>query len=171
MRRRFLSALAAVALLGLGFGQGAQAQDCGRDRVDIRGDWGTARFRVEIADDPAEQARGLMFRETLAASAGMLFVYPAPVAPAFWMKNTLIPLDMIFIRPDGIIGHVHPRAVPGDLTGIRGGDGILAVLEIRGGMAEALGIGPGDEVRHPAFEPAGAAWSCDPAAGATGEGQ
>jgi len=162
--------LVALALIGLGVALGgglarpAAADDCTAERVDIRGPWGTARFGVEIADDPAEQSRGLMFRESLAASAGMLFVYPRPGSPMFWMKNTLIPLDMVFIRPDGTVAHVHPRAVPGDLTGIRGGNGILAVLEIRGGMAEALGITAGDAVRHPAFDGDGAAWSCDPAA-------
>jgi len=150
-----------LAFVGVLAGQAAFAGDCAPDRVDIRGEWGTARFVVEIADDPGEQARGLMFRESLAASAGMLFIYPQPGAPVFWMKNTLIPLDMLFIRPDGTVAHVHPEAVPGDLTGIRGGDGILAVLEIRGGMAQALGVGAGDQIRHPAFEPTGAVWSCD----------
>jgi uncharacterized membrane protein (UPF0127 family) len=164
MRGGAWTLLAALALLVFGLGGPAAAQECAVDRVDIRGDWGTARFGVEIADDPAEQARGLMFRESLAASAGMLFVYPRPGNPSFWMKNTLIPLDMLFIRPDGTVAHVHSRAVPGDITGIRGGDGILAVLEIRGGMAEALGIGPGDAVRHPAFDGEAAAWACEPVA-------
>jgi len=148
-----------LALLGLT--QGAVAQDCAPDRLDIRGDWGTARFGIEIADDPAEQARGLMFRESLAASAAMLFVYPRAGSPSFWMKNTLIPLDMLFIRPDGTVAYVHDRAVPGDLTPINGGTGVLAVLEIKGGLAEALGIEAGDAVRHPVFDGDGAAWACD----------
>ena len=75
------------------------------------------------------------------------------------MKNTLIPLDMIFVGPDGVIDTVHSNAVPGDLTPIRGGDDILAVLEIKGGLATAIGIAPGDEMRHPAFGDA-AEWSC-----------
>ncbi len=156
-------ALAGIALSLSGMAQAGGAQDCAPDRLDIRGDWGTARFGIEIADDPSEQARGLMFRESLAASAGMLFVYPRPGRPSFWMKNTLIPLDMLFLRPDGTVAHVHANAIPGDLRGIQGGDGILAVLEIRGGLAAALGIGVGDQVRHPAFEAGGAAWSCAPA--------
>ncbi len=101
-------------------------------------------------------------------------VYPRAGSPSFWMKNTLIPLDMLFIRPDGTVAHVHDRAVPGDLSPINGGGGILAVLEIRGGLAEALGIEPGDAVRHPAFDGADAAWSCEiatpEAAGDTGAG-
>ncbi|MCB1357023.1 MAG: DUF192 domain-containing protein [Maritimibacter sp.] len=160
-------AAAALLLAGPGTAQGAWAQACDDARLDIRGDWGTARFGIEIADEPAEQARGLMFRESLAASAGMLFVYPRAGSPTFWMKNTLIPLDMVFIRADGTVAYVHERAVPGDLTGINGGTGILAVLEIRGGLAEALGIEPGDAVRHPVFDGTEAAWACDTAADGT----
>lgn len=165
-----LRAAAGVALgLGLALAWPATAQDCADDRLDIRGPWGTARFGVEIADDPAEQSQGLMFREKLAASAGMLFVYPRPGAPVFWMKNTLIPLDMLFIGPDGTVAHIHPDAVPGDLTPIPGGDNILAVLEIRGGLAAAMGIRPGDVVRHPAFDGDGAAWACDAGLGGSSE--
>jgi hypothetical protein len=75
------------------------------------------------------------------------------------MKNTLIPLDMIFVGPDGVVDTVHANAVPGDLTPIRGGDDILAVLEIRGGLAGAIGIEAGAEMRHPAFGDE-AAWPC-----------
>ncbi len=154
------TAFGAAVLAGLGMAAGAALADgCAIDRVDIRGDWGRARFSVEIADDPAEQSRGLMFRERLAPFAGMLFLYPEPGSPMFWMKNTLIPLDMLFIAPDGRVAHVHHRAVPGDLTPIGGGDGILAVLEIKGGMAATLGIAPGDQLRHPGFTAGG--WACD----------
>lgn len=138
----------------------ATAQACREDQVDIRGDFGSARFTVEIADDVEERAEGLMFRESLAASRGMLFIYESIGAPSFWMKNTLIPLDMVFIGADGVVRHVHDRAEPGDLSGISGGPGVLAVLEIRGGMAGAIGIEVGDEVRHPAFARDSAAWPC-----------
>ena len=137
----------------------AVAQVCDEARVDIRGDFGTARFGVEIADDDAERAKGLMFRESLPSGQGMLFVYDAPRVASFWMKNTLIPLDMIFVGPDGVVDTVHANAVPGDLTPIRGGDDILAVLEIRGGLAGAIGIEAGAEMRHPAFGDE-AAWPC-----------
>lgn len=156
-RRAFAAALALLALSGAAQ---AEAGGCAPDRLDIRGDWGEARFSVEIADTPQSQAQGLMFRESLPAAHGMLFVYERPGAPAFWMKNTLIPLDMLFVTPEGRVQHVHPMAVPGDLTPIPGGDGVLAVLEIRGGLAGAIGIGPGDEMRHPAFD-TGAAWPCE----------
>ncbi|MCO8146485.1 DUF192 domain-containing protein [Rhodovulum tesquicola] len=138
---------------------GLAAAQCDESHVDLRGEWGTARFSVEIADDDAERARGLMHRETLPASAGMLFVYDRPQHVAFWMENTLIPLDMIFVGPEGLVLKVHLNARPLDRTPIDGGEGVLAVLEINGGLAGRLGIGPGSELRHPAFGP-GAAWPC-----------
>jgi uncharacterized protein len=134
---------------------------CSEDVIDLRGDSGQFRFRIEVADDPVEQARGLMFRESMPRFSGMLFVYDRPVDASFWMKNTLIPLDMLFIDAAGIVTHVHADAVPGDLTSIGAPDLSLAVLEINGGLAAALGIVPGVEVRHPAFDPANAAWPCD----------
>ncbi len=135
-------------------------EGCRDDALFVRGDWGVARFRVEVADTPEARERGLMFREHLGASEGMLFVYDAPGAPAFWMKNTLIALDMLFITPEGVVQYVHPEAIPGDLRPVSGGAGVQYVLEIRGGMAALLGIGPGSEIRHPAIDPAIAAWPC-----------
>ena len=146
---------AGLALLAAG----AASAECREDTLALRGAFGTAQFTVEIADDSEERARGLMFVEDLPVSEGMLFVYGRPGTHSFWMKNTLIPLDMLFIRPDGVVQHVHDNAVPGDLTPISGGDGVLAVLEINGGLAGQLGIEEGAEVRHPAFG-AEAAWPC-----------
>jgi len=137
----------------------AAAQECSPDQVDLRGDFGTARFSVEIADDDAERAQGLMFRESLPSGQGMLFIYEAPRTASFWMKNTLIPLDMVFVGADGVVDSVHENAVPGDLSPIFGGDEILAVLEIRGGLAGAIGIEAGAEMRHPAFGEDGV-WPC-----------
>ena len=137
------------------------AAACRADAVALRGDWGEVSFAVELADTPQERSKGLMFRETLARGAGMLFVYEHPQRAAFWMKNTLIPLDMLFVAPDGVVQQVHPMAVPGDLTLISGGAGVLAVLEIKGGLAAAIGIGAGAEMRHPAFDSEIAAWPCE----------
>jgi len=134
--------------------------DCVRDRVSLRGDWGQAQFRVEVADTPNARSTGLMNREHLDRNAGMLFVYEVPQRVSFWMRNTLIPLDMIFIGPDGIVRRVYENAVPLDETPIPGGPGILAVLEINGGLAGSYGIEPGTEVRHEAFSQ-GAVWPCD----------
>ncbi|MCE6961439.1 DUF192 domain-containing protein [Cereibacter sphaeroides] len=136
--------------------------DCRADAVEVRTPGGTAvRFSVELADTPAERAKGLMFRESLPRSAGMLFLFDAPQVASFWMRNTLIPLDMIFVSPDGTVKSVHANAVPGDLTPIRGGEGIQSVLEINGGLAGRLGIVPGSVLRHPALDPSTAAWPCD----------
>jgi uncharacterized membrane protein (UPF0127 family) len=134
---------------------------CTPEVVDIRGTFGQARFSVELADTGAERAQGLMLRESLPMSGGMLFVYGAPQRASFWMKNTLIPLDMIFADPSGRVTRVHSNAIPGDETPIDGGEGVSAVLEINGGLAAKLGIGPGAELRHPSIEAAVAAWPCD----------
>lgn len=139
----------------------AIAGDCNPTRVDLRGDWGQARFTVELADDYSERAVGLMNRASMANSVGMMFVYEQPQSVAFWMKDTLIPLDMIFIDATGTVTRVHENAVPLDLTSIPGGPDVLAVLEINGGMAQALGIGPGTLVRYSELDPSIAAWSCE----------
>ncbi|MDO6455887.1 DUF192 domain-containing protein [Celeribacter halophilus] len=109
------------------------------------------RFSVEIADDAEERALGLMNRPEMARSHGMLFVYEKPQPVAFWMANTLIPLDMIFVDQRGVVTRVHEEAIPLDRTAIPGGDAVFAVLEINGGLAKALDIRPGDVLRHPAF--------------------
>lgn len=138
----------------------AGAGPCREDAVKLRGDGDQARFRVELADDAAERAQGLMNRDTLARGAGMLFVYPQPRQVAFWMKNTRIPLDMIFLDAAGIVQKVHHEAVPHDETPIFGGDGIQSVLEINGGLARRIGISEGWELRHPAIDQDRAAWPC-----------
>lgn len=134
---------------------------CAPDRLDLRWDGGTESFAVEVADDGEERARGLMFRTDLPPASGMLFVYEAPRGVSFWMKNTLIPLDMVFADATGTVTRVHAGAVPGDLTPIDGGEGVQFVLEINAGLAAKLGIAPGAVLRHPAIPPATAAWSCD----------
>jgi uncharacterized membrane protein (UPF0127 family) len=133
---------------------------CASGRIDLRWPGGAESFAVEVADEPAERSRGLMFREALDPAAGMLFVYESPRRASFWMKNTLIPLDMIFADVTGRVTRVHADAVPGDTTPIDGGDGVAFVLEINGGLAARLGIVPGAELRHPAIGTA-AAWPCD----------
>lgn len=152
--RVLTGAVAAVLIAGA-----AQAS-CLEDRLELRGDWGMARFRVEVADDTAERARGLMYRESMAAQAGMLFVYERPQSVAFWMENTLIPLDMIFADATGTVTRIYENATPLDRTPIPGGDNIQFVLEINGGRAAALGITVGSQIQHPAIDPELAAWPC-----------
>lgn len=134
---------------------------CAPGVVELKGPQGVARFSVELADTPASRSRGLMFRERLAVSAGMLFIYDQPTHAAFWMKNTLIPLDMIFADATGTVQRVHANAIPHDETAIDGGPDVIAVLEINGGLARRLGIRPGTVLRHPAIEQTTAAWPCE----------
>lgn len=148
-----------AALLGQLVAGPALAAACQPDRLSLRGPLGGGHLSVEVADDTAERARGLMFRTDLADDAGMLFVYPAPHTARFWMKNTLIPLDMIFADPAGRVLTVHEGAIPEDERLIDGGPGVQFVLEVKAGRARAMGITPGTELRHPAI--IDAAWPCD----------
>jgi uncharacterized protein len=118
--------------------------------LDIKtADGKLVKLRVEVAVTPEEQARGLMFREKLADDAGMLFPYNMPQAVSFWMKNTVIPLDMIFIRKDGTIARIAAETEPYSLEKVASGEPITAVLEIAGGRAAALGIAEDDLVILP----------------------
>ena len=126
----------------------------------LKNDAAHVRFDVELALTPQDRSRGLMFREAMPSRAGMLFVYERPQAVSFWMKNTLIPLDMIFLDQTGTVTHVHQGAVPGDLTPIHGGDSVFAVLEINAGLAARYGITPGTQMRHKVFSQGPAIWPC-----------
>jgi uncharacterized membrane protein (UPF0127 family) len=121
------------------------------DTVEILTSRGSARFTVELAITPAEQQRGLMFRKSLAPDRGMLFPYSKPQRAAFWMKNTLIPLDIIYIAPNGRVLSIARNAVPHDETPIPSGGVVGGVLEIAGGRAAQLGILPGDRVLNKIF--------------------
>jgi len=142
-------------------GAGSAHAGCRADTVYLRGDWGQARFSVEVMDTVASRAQGLMNRPNLAKSAGMIFVYEHPQKVSFWMENTLIPLDMIFVDSRGTVKRVHHDAIPLDRTPIDGGTDILAVLEINGGFAEMMGINAGSEMQYPAFPAETAVWPCD----------
>jgi hypothetical protein len=107
---------------------------------------GVARFTVEIADTDATRERGLMFRKSLGAHEGMLFDFQTPQSVSFWMKNTYIPLDMVFIAADGRIVSIARNAVPFDESPIPSGGAVTGVLEIRGGRAAEIGAEPGDLV-------------------------
>jgi len=142
--------LSAVVCGVLSFAQPLWAV-CADDRLTVAGDFGQATFAVDIADDPEERAQGLMFVEDMPTLTGMLFVYDRPQRVSFWMKNTLIPLDLLFASPEGEILRIHENAIPGDLTPIPGGEGVQMVLEINGGLAARLGIAQGDVMQHPSF--------------------
>jgi uncharacterized membrane protein (UPF0127 family) len=116
--------------------------------LTIRSANGVHRFTVEVARTPRQQEIGMMYRRSVAPDRGMIFPYDPPQNVAFWMQNTLIPLDMIFIRADGRIARIA-TAKPLDLTSVPSGEPVAAVLEIRGGRAAQLGIRPGDRVQWP----------------------
>jgi len=103
-------------------------------------------FTVELAVDDLSQQRGLMGRTTLPEDHGMLFPFPVPRTASFWMKDTPLALDLLFIRPDGTIAAILPGR-PNDLHPVSAGEPVSAVLEIRQGRARALGLSPGDRVR------------------------
>ena len=106
---------------------------------------GAHRFTVDVAASPQQQETGLMFVKSLAPDRGMIFPYDPPQPVAFWMRNTLIPLDMIFIRADGTIARIA-TAKALDETPVPSGEPVAAVLEIAAGRSAELGIRPGDRV-------------------------
>ena len=138
----------------------ASSAACSQDKVSVRGDFGSAQFTVEVADSIVERSRGLMFVEKMATTQGMLFVYERPQNVSFWMKDTIIPLDMVFVDDIGVIRNIHSMAVPLDETSIFGGSDIQFVLEINGGLADRLGMDVGDQMQHISFGH-GAIWPCE----------
>jgi uncharacterized membrane protein (UPF0127 family) len=113
---------------------------------------GNHSFQVEVAETSEQRAQGLMFRRQMAADAGMLFLFGGSLQErAMWMKNTLIPLDMLFIDEAGKIVRIEQRTVPHSLRAIRSGQPVAAVLELNAGTTSRLAIEPGDRVIYPAF--------------------
>ncbi|MEQ1725989.1 MAG: DUF192 domain-containing protein [Sphingopyxis sp.] len=107
----------------------------------------THNFTVEVARSEEEQARGLMYRTALGPDAGMVFPFSPPRFASFWMKNTLIPLDMLFVRADGTIDRIAENTVPESLEPVGSGGEVIAVLELAGGTAARLGIDESAVVR------------------------
>lgn len=128
---------------------GAAVMD--RQPLEIATAKGVLVFEVELAATDAQRARGLMFRDTLGDRRGMLFDFKVDQPVAMWMKNTKIPLDMLFIRADGTIARIAAMTTPFSEQTISSGEPVRAVLEIDGGAARRLGIAAGDKVAHPMF--------------------
>ena len=154
-RRSWLTTAAAVVLLvacEARPGGAAQTQTAARaDTVPlaIHTNAGIRTLRVEVARTAAQQERGLMYRTELAADGGMIFPFDPPRPATFWMKNTPLPLDMIFIRADGTIARIAAQTMPYSLDLVDSGEPVAAVLEIGGGRAAAAGIREGDRVNWP----------------------
>jgi uncharacterized membrane protein (UPF0127 family) len=145
---RLAACFAALVLLS----PTAGAQDAAREALNIVTDDGEHVFQVEIADDPRERAVGLMFRREMPADAGMLFDFMEEQPASFWMRNTYIPLDMLFIRADGTIDSIGERTTPLSEKSVPSKGPVRFVLEINGGLSDRLGIEAGDRVTGPAIE-------------------
>jgi len=146
---RWGAALAACFVAGAAF---AQASGGPREALVIATDGGLREFQVEIADDGQERSRGLMFRREMADDAGMLFDFGAEQPVGFWMENTYIPLDMLFIKADGRIESIGERTTPLSRRSVAAKGTVRYVLEINGGLSDELGIRPGDMVAGPALD-------------------
>lgn len=144
-----------VLLAVVGFSR-VEAQNLGQDLPEeplriVTADGSIYDFTVEVARTADQRSIGLMYRERLGWDRGMLFDYGSPRRVSMWMKNTLIPLDMLFIKRDGTIANIRKRTVPHSLEPIRSKGRVLAVLELAGGAADRMGLAPGDRIEHAIF--------------------
>lgn len=148
--RAFLAAIFSLAVLcGCSPGQEQTKLPTTDITVDARG--GPVKFTVELATNDDSRRQGLMFRKELAPDAGMLFEFDKDAFHSFWMKNTVLPLDLLFIRADGTISTISENAIPYSEESIISSEPVRAVLEINGGRARALGIEPGGKVHAKFF--------------------
>lgn len=122
-----------------------------KERVTIKTSTGQHDFQVEITQTDAERAMGLMFRQSLPRRSGMLFAYPKPFEITMWMKNTYISLDMIFIRKDGHVHRIEKGTEPFSERVVASQGDVSAVLEVAAGVADEIGLKPGDRVEHKFF--------------------
>ena len=145
-RAVFVSLILVLGLIG-------PARAEGLEPLQIVTGSGTHDFRVEVAADSASQERGLMYRRFMPADHGMLFEFQQNAPVVFWMKNTYIPLDMIFLSAAGVVTHIAENAEPLSERIIPSGPPCVAVLEVNGGVAASIGLKVGDSVRHAFFRP------------------
>jgi uncharacterized protein len=139
---------AAFALFGLLMAAAPAAE---QQTLEIASKTGVHPFSVELVANEADRAKGLMYRRSLPEGHGMLFDFQREQEVAFWMKDTYIPLDMIFIRGNGRILRIAENTTPLSVQQVPSGGPVRAVLEVAGGTARKLGIAPGDQVAHPIF--------------------
>ena len=140
---RRAAVLAAIAAVSLPL---AACSDEGK--LVLHSSTGDHSFNVEVVDTPESRAKGLMFVQELADDAGMLFDFKEERPVSFWMRNTFIPLDMIFVGADGVVKNIHVNARPHDVTGIPSEGPVQFVLEIPGGRSVEIGLKPGDTMEH-----------------------
>jgi uncharacterized protein len=135
-----------VALLGAAMPLAACSDE---GKLVLHTETGDYTFNVDVVDTPESRAKGLMFVQELADDAGMLFDFKEEREVSFWMRNTFIPLDMIFVGADGLVKTIHVNARPQDPTSIPSEVPVRFVLEIPGGRSEEIGLEPGDKMDHP----------------------
>lgn len=161
---RFVSFLLCLLLIGCGLPQQTSAQpfvpspEAGQPQSGLKVEQlvietpdGTRPFDVEIADTEPSRTLGMMWRTSIGRGHGMLFLFDDNAPRAFWMENTLVSLDLIYIRSDGTIARINADAVPRSRALLPSGEPVVAVLEIGGGEARRQGIAAGQKVRHPFF--------------------
>ena len=142
----------AALLVLVAIAAGAPSRGEGLEALQIVTAAGTHDFQVEIARNEASRVRGLMDRRFMPADHGMLFEFDHEAPEAFWMKDTYIPLDMIFISRTGVVTNIAANAEPLSERAIPSGPPCMAVLELNGGAAARIGLKIGDKVRHPFFK-------------------
>jgi uncharacterized protein len=145
---RMVAAFVFSALLALSVSLGQAAE---KSVLEIVTKTGVHSFSVEVVDNDADRAKGLMHRRSLPEGTGMLFDFHREQDVSFWMQNTYIPLDMIFIRADGRIHRIAENTVPLSLEQVPSRGPVRGVLEVIAGTSRKLGIAPGDRVAHPIF--------------------
>lgn len=151
MRNLRASGIFAVLLAGLLVGLGAARADAMLEPLTFETAGGSRAFSVEVMRTDADRARGLMFRRYLPADRGMLFLFDREQIVAMWMKNTYIPLDMVFVGRDGRVVSIAADAEPMSEAVVSSGGPASAVVELNAGAAVRMGLKPGDRVRHPAL--------------------
>ena len=151
MLHKFRAIAAAAAIVAVSLPLAACSDE---SKLTIHSADGDHTFNIEIVDTAESRAQGLMYRQELADDAGMLFDFLGEQQVSFWMRNTFIPLDMLFITADGVVKNIHVNARPHDPTGIPSDGPVQFVLEIPGGRSVELGIEAGDTVTHPRTEAA-----------------
>ncbi|MFZ1951254.1 MAG: DUF192 domain-containing protein [Pseudolabrys sp.] len=133
------------------FAAAVPAREAGQQTLEIATKSGVHVFAVEVVDNDADRAKGLMYRRELPEGRGMLFDFHREQEVSFWMQNTYIPLDMVFIRGDGRILRIAENTEPLSTRLIPSGGPVRAVLEVIAGTTQKLGIAPGDRVASPIF--------------------
>ncbi len=149
---RLSRASAALALFLAISCAGAQGPGGPTEDLVIATEGGARSFAVEIADDPQERSRGLMFRREMPDDRGMLFDFGVEEPASFWMENTYISLDMIFIKADGTVESIAERTTPLSQRSVPSKGPVRYVLEVNAGLSDELGIKPGDKVSGPALD-------------------